>query len=52
METKPRTLRQEVHAIHLAYKDPRPPWHAKATAVCAVGYAYSPIGLISDFIFC
>ena len=43
-------LRQEIYAIYLAEKDPRTPWYAKALAVCVVGYAFSPIDLIPDFI--
>jgi len=43
-------LKQEVHALALACKDPRVPWHAKLLAVCIVAYALSPIDLIPDFI--
>ena len=43
-------LRQEVHALYLAAKDPRVPWYAKLLAVCIVAYALSPIDLIPDFI--
>jgi len=45
-----RQLRIEVHALYLAYKDPRVPWYAKAVAALVVGYALSPIDLIPDFI--
>jgi uncharacterized membrane protein YkvA (DUF1232 family) len=45
-----RTIKQELHAIYLACKDPRTPWYAKAMAVCIVGYALSPIDLIPDFV--
>jgi uncharacterized membrane protein YkvA (DUF1232 family) len=45
-----RELKQEVHALALACKDPRTPWHAKLLAVVIVGYALSPIDLIPDFI--
>jgi uncharacterized membrane protein YkvA (DUF1232 family) len=31
-------------------RDPRVPWYAKALAACVVGYAFSPIDLIPDFI--
>jgi uncharacterized membrane protein YkvA (DUF1232 family) len=41
-------LKQELHAIYLACKDPRTPWYAKILAVCVVGYAFSPIDLIPD----
>ncbi len=40
----------ELHALYLAYRDPRMPWYAKLVAACVVGYAFSPIDLIPDFI--
>jgi len=43
-------LRVETYALYLAYKDPRIPWYAKVFAACVVGYAFSPIDLIPDFI--
>ena len=43
-------LRIEVYALYLAYRDPRVPWHARVFAACVVGYAFSPIDLIPDFI--
>jgi uncharacterized membrane protein YkvA (DUF1232 family) len=43
-------LKQEVHALALACKDPRVPWYAKLLAVSIVAYALSPIDLIPDFI--
>jgi uncharacterized membrane protein YkvA (DUF1232 family) len=36
--------------LDLAYQDPRVPWYAKAFAALVVGYAFSPIDLIPDFI--
>ncbi|MGH7767824.1 MAG: YkvA family protein [Candidatus Binatia bacterium] len=45
-----RELKQEVHALSLACKDPRVPWYAKLIAVSIVAYALSPIDLIPDFI--
>jgi uncharacterized membrane protein YkvA (DUF1232 family) len=45
-----RELKQEVHALALACKDPRVPWYAKLLAVSIVAYALSPIDLIPDFI--
>ena len=41
---------QELHALHLAYKDPRVPWKAKVLCAAVVGYALSPLDLIPDFI--
>ena len=43
-----RRLKQEIHAIYLAARDPRTPWYAKAMAVAVVAYAVSPIDLIPD----
>jgi uncharacterized membrane protein YkvA (DUF1232 family) len=45
-----RAIRRDVHALYLAGRDPRVPWHAKAIAVAVAGYALSPIDLIPDFI--
>ena len=43
-------LKTEIHAIVLAYRDPRVPWYAKALAAGVVAYALSPLDLIPDFI--
>jgi uncharacterized membrane protein YkvA (DUF1232 family) len=45
-----RQLKAETYALYLAYRDPRVPWYAKAFAAVVVGYAFSPIDLIPDFI--
>ena len=45
-----QNLKNETHALYLAYRDPRTPWYAKAWAVIVVAYALSPIDLIPDFI--
>jgi uncharacterized membrane protein YkvA (DUF1232 family) len=45
-----RSIRRDAHAVYLAARDPRTPWHAKVLAVCVAGYALSPIDLIPDFI--
>ncbi len=45
-----RKLKQELHAVYLACRDPRTPWYAKALGACVIGYALSPIDLIPDFI--
>lgn len=45
-----RQLKLEVYALYLAYQDPRVPWYARVFAACVVGYAFSPIDLIPDFI--
>src|SRR5512136_1678490 len=49
-KTKARVLKVQVYALYLAYRDPRTPWYAKAVAALVVGYAFSPIDLIPDFI--
>lgn len=43
-----RRLKAEVHALYLAYRDPRTPLLAKVVAAVVVGYAFSPIDLIPD----
>ena len=45
-----RRLKTEVHALSLAYRDPRVPRRARIFAACVVGYAFSPIDLIPDII--
>jgi len=43
-------LKIETFSLYLASKDPRVPWYAKAFIALVVGYAFSPIDLIPDFI--
>jgi len=43
-------LKGETYALYLAYRDPRTPWYAKAFVALVVGYAFSPVDLIPDFI--
>src|SRR6266849_170417 len=50
MKTWARRLNRDGHAIYLASRDPRVPWHAKVLALAVAGYALSPIDLIPDFI--
>ncbi len=45
-----RTVKRDVHALYLAGRDPRTPWHVKAFALSIAAYALSPIDLIPDFI--
>ena len=47
---KSRHLKIEIYALYLAYRDPRVPWYAKAFVALVVGYSFSPIDLIPDFI--
>jgi len=42
-----RTVKRDAHALYLAARDPRVPWHAKGLAAAV---AISPIDLIPDFI--
>ncbi|MGH2425884.1 MAG: YkvA family protein [bacterium] len=43
-----RQLRTDVHALYLAYRDPRVPWYGRLLAACVVAFAFSPIDLIPD----
>src|SRR3990172_11972755 len=45
-----RAIQRETLALYFVYCDPGTPWYAKVLAICIVGYALSPIDLISDFI--
>jgi uncharacterized membrane protein YkvA (DUF1232 family) len=45
-----RQLKTDTYALTLAYRDPRTPWYARLFAALVVGYAFSPIDLIPDFI--
>ena len=47
---KAKALKREVYTLFLAYQDPRVPWYAKAFSALVVGYAFSPIDLIPDFV--
>ncbi len=47
---KARGLKQETYAVYLACRDPRVPWYGRVMAACVVGYAFSPIDLIPDFV--
>ncbi len=49
-QARARQLQAETYALYLACRDPRVPWAAKALAAVVVGYAFSPIDLIPDFI--
>ncbi len=50
MEGPRPAAKAETYALYLACRDPRVPWVAKALAAVVVGYAFSPIDLIPDFI--
>src|SRR6266542_6142122 len=42
------TIKREVYALYLAFRDPRTPWYGKVFAALVVAYAFSPIDLIPD----
>jgi uncharacterized membrane protein YkvA (DUF1232 family) len=50
MKARARELTRELHALYLACRDPRTPWYARVLAAIVLGYAFSPIDLIPDFI--
>jgi uncharacterized membrane protein YkvA (DUF1232 family) len=50
LKKRARSLKAEVYALYLAYRDPRVPLFARIFAACVVAYAFSPIDLIPDFI--
>ncbi len=43
-------LKHNLVAMYLVYKDPRLSWWVRIFTICVVGYAFSPIDLIPDFI--
>ncbi len=45
-----RELAAQTYALYLAYRHPRTPWYAKVFAALVVGYVFSPIDPIPDFI--
>lgn len=45
-----KQLKTETYALYLAYKDPRTPWYAKVFLALVIGYVFSPIDPIPDFI--
>jgi uncharacterized membrane protein YkvA (DUF1232 family) len=45
-----RQLSAQTYILYLAYRHPKTPWYAKAFAALIVGYVFSPIDPIPDFI--
>jgi len=50
LRKKAKDLKQEVHALYLASRDPRTPFLCKFLVAIIIAYALSPIDLIPDFI--
>ena len=45
-----RQLTAQTYALYLALRHPRTPWYAKIFAALVVGYVFSPLDPIPDFI--
>src|SRR5215207_3885989 len=45
-----RQLSAQTYALYLAYQHPKTPWYAKVFVALIVGYVFSPIDPIPDFI--
>jgi uncharacterized membrane protein YkvA (DUF1232 family) len=45
-----RQLSAQTYALYFAYRHPRTPWYAKVFAALVVGYVFSPIDPIPDFV--
>jgi uncharacterized membrane protein YkvA (DUF1232 family) len=45
-----RTIKRDAVAVWIAARDPLVPWYAKLVAAAVAAYAFSPIGLIPDFV--
>lgn len=43
-------IQMESHVLYLVFKNPRTRWYARLVAACSVGYVFSPIQLIPNFI--
>jgi uncharacterized membrane protein YkvA (DUF1232 family) len=50
LKEKARNLKASLLALWFAYRHPRTPWYAKLWAAVIMGYGFSPIDLIPDFI--
>jgi uncharacterized membrane protein YkvA (DUF1232 family) len=45
-----RRLKRDAYVVYFVARDGRTPWYARALAVAAVAYAFSPFDLIPDFV--
>lgn len=43
-------IQMEAHVLYFVFKNPRTRWYARLVAACSVGYFFSPIQLIPNFI--
>jgi uncharacterized membrane protein YkvA (DUF1232 family) len=43
-------LKEKTYTLYLAHRDPRAPWYARIFVVPLVGYVFSPIDPLPDFI--
>jgi uncharacterized membrane protein YkvA (DUF1232 family) len=43
-------LKEEAPTLYLTYDDPRAPWYARIFVALLVGYVFSPVDPIQDFI--
>ena len=50
LKSRAQALQAEVHALLIAFRDPRTPWAARGLIALVAAYALSPIDLIPDFI--
>jgi uncharacterized membrane protein YkvA (DUF1232 family) len=49
-ERRARQLAAQTYTLYLAYRHPTTPWYAKVFAALVVGYVFSPIDPIPDWI--
>ena len=50
LQVAAQRLKKETYTLYLAYRDPRAPWYARIFVALPVGYVFSPIDPILDFI--
>ncbi|MEL7605355.1 MAG: YkvA family protein [Sedimentibacter saalensis] len=50
LKERAKQLKKDIPAVFLALKKKDTPWYAKVLAALTIGYAFSPIDLIPDFI--
>ncbi|WP_341533998.1 YkvA family protein [Sporosalibacterium faouarense] len=49
-KTKVKEIKKNIHLLYLALKSKKVPWYSKLLIGVVVGYAFSPIDIIPDFI--